>query len=224
MIKVLVIEDEESIRKILRLNLEDKGYEIAESASAADGLAKIATFKPNLVVLDLGLPDRDGFEVLRELREWSRVPVIVLTVEDEEATKVRLLEAGADDYVTKPFGPRELLARLHVALRHRGADADAAPLFTSGNLRVDIASRSVLKDGRPVHLTLTEMNLLKALVRGGGQVVHQDQILREVWGATGPDNPHYLRIYIGQLRKRLEDQPNSPAHILTEPGVGYRIV
>lgn len=222
--RVLVIEDEDSIRRVLRLNLEGKGYEVEEARSAGEGLSKIGSFKPSLVLLDLGLPDKNGFEVLKELREWSKVPVIVLTVNDDEATKVSLLEAGADDYITKPFGPLELLARIHVALRHRGSDADRMPVFESGDLRVDIASRMVLRKGLPVHLTVTEMNLLKVLVRGGGQLVHQDQILKEVWGPNALDNPHYLRIYVGQLRKKLEANPSSPQHLITEPGVGYRLI
>ncbi len=224
MTKVLIVDDEESIRRVLKMNLEAKNYEVAEAASASDGLVKLAAFKPNIVILDLGLPDKNGFEVLREIREWSKVPIIILTVDDDENTKVRLLEAGADDYVTKPFGPLELLARIHVALRHRGADSDSTPVFESSNLRIDIRSRSVLKSGEAVHLTVTEMNLLKRLVRGGGQVVHQDQLLKEIWGPNALDNPHYLRIYIGQLRKKLEANPSAPEHILTEPGVGYRIV
>lgn len=224
MSKVLIIEDEESIRRVLKMNLVAKGYDVAESSSAVDGLAQIGSFKPNIVILDLGLPDKNGFEVLKEIRDWSQVPIIILTVDDDEGTKVKLLEAGADDYITKPFGPLELLARIHVALRHRGAESDSTPAFESGNLRVDIPSRSVLKDGEAVHLTLTEMNLLKVLIRGGGQVVHQDQILKEIWGPNAVDNPHYLRIYVGQLRKKLEANPSTPEHILTEPGVGYRII
>lgn len=224
MSKVLIMEDEESIRRVLRLNLEGKGHEVAESATASQGLALIGTFKPNLVILDLGLPDKNGFDVLREIREWSQVPILILTVNDDEGSKVRLLEAGADDYITKPFGPLELLARIHVALRHRGGEADSAPVFESGRIRVDIPARSVIRNGRPVHLTLTEMNLLKVLIRAGGHVVQQDQILTEVWGPNAIDNPHYLRIYISLLRKKLEDNPSTPEHILTEPGVGYRLI
>jgi two-component system KDP operon response regulator KdpE len=224
MSRVLIIEDEESIRRVLRLNLETRNYEVAESSTAAEGLKKIGEFKPSLVILDLGLPDRNGLEVLEEIREWSNVPILVLTVSDDEKTKVALLEAGADDYITKPFGPLELLARIHVALRHRGAEVDSTPVFDSGNIRIDIPSKTVRKDGQAVHLTATELNLLKALVRGGGQVVHQDQLLQEVWGPNALDNPHYLRIYVGQLRKKLESDPSKPQHILTEPGVGYRLV
>ncbi|MBX3022137.1 MAG: response regulator [Bdellovibrionales bacterium] len=224
MSRVLVIEDEESIRRVLRLNLEGRNYQVSEAPNAAEGLRQLGEFKPSIVILDLGLPDKNGLEVLKEIREWSTVPIIVLTVNDNEKTKVELLEAGADDYITKPFGPLELLARIHVALRHRGVEVDSTPVFESGNLKVDIPSRTVLKDGQPVHLTATEMNLLKALIRGGGQVVHQDHVLKEVWGPGALDNPHYLRIYIGLLRKKLEANPTTPRHILTEPGVGYRLV
>lgn len=222
--RILIIEDEESIRRVLRLNLEGRSFEVAEAATAAEGLKKIGVFKPGIVILDLGLPDRNGLDVLKEIREWSNVPIIILTVSDDEKTKVALLESGADDYITKPFGPLELMARIHVALRHRGAEVDSTPVFESGNVKIDIPSKSVVKEGQAVHLTATEMNLLKALIRGGGQVVHQDQLLQEVWGANALDNPHYLRIYIGQLRKKLEMNPSTPQHILTEPGVGYRIV
>lgn len=224
MSRVLLVEDEESIRRVLRLNIEGKGYEVIEARTAAEGIQKVIDFKPNVVILDLGLPDRSGGEVLKAIREWSTVPIIVLTVNDDEKTKVDLLEAGADDYITKPFGPMELLARIHVALRHRGGETEGAPIFESGHLKVNLQLRTVWREGKPIHLTVTELNVLRMLIRGGGQIVHQDQLLREVWGQNAIENPHYLRIYIAMLRKKLEVDPAVPQHIITEPGVGYRLV
>lgn len=222
--KILVVDDEVSIRNILKMNLEPRGYEVLEASTGAEGLRKIRDQRPQLMILDLGLPDMAGVQVLREVRMISNLPVLVLTVNDEERTKVQLLESGADDYIMKPFSPLELLARIHVALRHHSGEREMSPVFESAGLSVDLMSRRVLCDGKPVHLTVTELNVLKSLIRGGGQVVRQDQILREVWGPNALENPHYLRIYIGQLRKKLERDPSAPVHILTEPAVGYRLV
>ncbi len=222
--KILVIDDEESIRRTLQINLASKGFAVAESATAAEGMEKLKVFHPDLIILDLGLPDRNGIGVLEDVRSWSKVPIVILTVSDDEETKIKLLEAGADDYITKPFSMAELFARINVALRHREKDAEASPVFISDELYVDLNNREITVGKNKIHLTSTEFNLLKALIKGRGQVVGQEQLLNEIWGKTGAENPHYLRIYIGQLRKKLECEPSAPKHIITEPGVGYRIV
>lgn len=222
--KVLIVDDEESIRRTLSINLTSKGYIVEQAINAAECMDKLQSFHPQLIILDLGLPDRNGLGVLEEVRGWSKVPVIILTVSDDEATKVKLLEAGADDYITKPFGIPEFMARVVVALRHGQKDAEASPVFVSGDLRVDLNSRQIQRESASVHLTSTEFNLLRLLIKGRGQVVGQDLLLNEIWGKLGVDNPHYLRIYIGQLRKKLERDASAPKHILTEPGVGYRII
>lgn len=222
--KILVIDDEDSIRNILRMNLVPKGFVLEDAATAAEGIQKVAACKPNLIILDLGLPDKNGLEVLKEIRSWSKVPIIILTVSDDEVTKVNLLEAGADDYITKPFSIPELTARIQVALRHQQQEIETTPLFEFGEITVDLNKREVFVNGKRVHLTLTEFNLLRVLVKGRGQVVPQEQILTEVWDRNALNNPHYLRIYIAQLRKKLEISPSAPKHILTEPGVGYRLI
>lgn len=228
MTKILVVDDEKSIRRVLRLNLESKGFEVIESALGADALRMIRSAspdqRPNLVVLDLGLPDINGSEVLREIRKWSKIPIVVLTASDEESLKVALLEDGADDYITKPFSPLELLARINVALRHHKGDVSDAPVFESAELRVDLPNKSIQLNGQPIHLTTTEFSLLTVLIKNAGQVVGQEALLREVWGPGAIENAHYLRIYVGSLRKKLELNPSTPRHILTEPGVGYRII
>jgi two-component system KDP operon response regulator KdpE len=222
--KILIVDDEESIRRMLSINLISKGFRVEEAQNAAECMEKLKTFHPQLIILDLGLPDKNGLGVLEEVRGWSKVPIIILTVSDDEETKVKLLEAGADDYITKPFSIPELTARVNVALRHGLRTAEASPLFASDDLYVDLNQRLIKVKDKKVHLTSTEFNLLKTLIKGRGQVVGQDQLLTEIWGKTALENPHYLRIYIGQLRKKLESNPSSPIHILTEPGVGYRIV
>lgn len=206
------------------MNLEPKGFEVEEAASAKAGIEKVREFKPNLIILDLGLPDQNGLAVLEEVRRWSKVPIIILTVSDDEATKVTLLEAGADDYITKPFSIPELTARIYVALRHQQFEVEATPLFEYGDIKIEFNKREIFVGSRQVHLTLTEFNLLRVLAKGRGQVVPQEQILIEVWGKLASKKPHYLRIYIAQLRKKLEQDPSAPKHILTEPGIGYRIV
>lgn len=221
--RVLVIDDESAIRKLLRLNLEGAGFRVDEADSGRAGLDKTASFHPHLIILDLGLPDVSGFEVLNDLREWTSIPILILTVTDEEATKVRLLDAGADDYLTKPFGVPELMARVRAGLRRRGA-VEATPLFQSGAVEVDVNRRTVKVAGREVKCTATEFALLKVLIREQGRVVPQRQLLTEVWGPAAVDESHYLRIYVAQLRKKLEPDPSNPRHIVTEPGVGYRIV
>lgn len=220
--KILIIDDEAAVRNVVKLALT-AGHILSEAANGAEGLEKASSFHPNVVILDLGLPDMNGLEVLKKLRSWTTIPIIILTVTDDEKTKVALLDAGADDYLTKPFGPEELQARIRVALRHTGL-IEATPVFQSGNLSVDLNQKSVLVSGVPVKLTNTEYEVLARLVRDHGKVVPQIQLLRQIWGTAEKDQSHYLRIYINQLRKKIELNPSEPIHILTEPGVGYRLV
>lgn len=221
--RVLVIDDEAAIRKMLHLSLVNQGFELAEADSGRGGLDKAAEFHPHIVILDLGLPDISGLEVLKSLRKWTAIPVIILTVTDDESTKVLLLDAGADDYLTKPFGTPELLARIRVSLRHHNS-LEATPIFKSGDLEVDLNKRQVKVGLEIVKLTATEYDLLSALIRNPGKVVPQAQLLEGVWGKNAADQTHYLRIYVAQLRKKIEVDTSHPAHILTEPGIGYRIV
>ncbi len=222
-LRVLIIEDEAEIRNILRINLTSHGYIVTEAENGKMGLSQAAANHPHLIILDLGLPDLSGLEVLKELRKWTFVPVIILTVQDDEEKKVQLLDAGADDYLTKPFGTKELLARVRVSLRIHGL-IEATPIFKSGNLEIDLNKHLVLKDNVEVKLTKTEFEVLAKLVRENGKVVPQNQLLTEIWGQVGLEQSHYIRIYINQLRKKIEDDPSNPKHILTEPGVGYRIL
>jgi two-component system, OmpR family, KDP operon response regulator KdpE len=222
---VLLIEDEPQVRRFLRATLPPHGYRLLEAASGEQGLQEAAARRPDLVLLDLGLPDIDGGRVIRDLREWSEVPIVVLSVRGREQDKVQALEAGADDYLTKPFGMDELLARMKVALRH-SANRDrgtADPVFAVGQLRVDLSARRVSVRGRDVHLTRTEYQLLTLLVRHAGKVVTHRQLLNEVWGAGAADNTGTLRVYMGHLRHKLEEQPSFPRYLLTETGVGYRL-
>jgi two-component system KDP operon response regulator KdpE len=221
--RILIVDDEKAIRETLKLGLKAENYLIEEAINGLEGLEKIRTFHPNLVILDLGLPDRSGLEILRELRVWTKIPVIILTVSDDEPTKVKLLDAGADDYLTKPFGLSELLARIRVAIRHFGK-IEATPIFQSGDLKIDLNQRTVEVDGTEVKFTKTEFELLQRLVRESGKIVPQTKLLKEIWGCLFQDESHYLRIYIKQLRKKIEKNPAEPVHILTEPGVGYRLV
>ena len=200
--RILIIDDEESIRALLRTNLESHGFEIVCAETGQSGLQLAADFHPHLIILDLGLPDIDGFQVLKRLREWTKIPILVLTVNDNEETKVELLDAGADDYLTKPFGLPELLARIRVGLRHHGA-IEATPIFISEDLRVDLNLREVtLKDAK-VKLTSTEYELLSLLIRSAGRVVSQSHLLISIWGPNAVSQSHYLRIYVAQLRKKL---------------------
>lgn len=221
--RILIIDDEAAIRNVLRLNLEAEAYVISEATNATEGLRLAAEFHPHLIILDLGLPDQHGFDVLKTLRSWTTIPIIILTVNDDEAAKVRLLDAGADDYLTKPFGQQELRARVRVALRHNG-QVEATPIFESADLRIDLNQRLVEVSGKIVKLTNTEYEVLSRLVRDHGKVIPQKELLKQVWGALAEDQGHYLRIYINQLRKKIEANPAEPLHILTEPGVGYRLV
>ena len=220
--RILIVDDEPAIRNILRLSLMNQGFEIAEAENGQNALDQAAQFHPHLVILDLGLQDMNGLEVLKSLRQWTTVPVIVLTVSDEESTKVALLDAGADDYLTKPFGTPELLARVRVSLRNHGA-VEATPIFKSGDLEIDLSKREVKIKTELIKLTATEFNLLSILVRNQGKVVPQTQLLKGVWGEHASDQTHYLRIYVAQLRKKIEIDTAHPQHILTEPGIGYRI-
>ena len=217
----LVIDDEVQIRRLLRVCLESNGYQIAEAATGEEGIRRAAERPPDLVILDLGLPDMDGVAVLKRLREWSRVPVIVLTVRDREEDKIAALDSGADDYITKPFGTGELLARLRVAQRH-AAPAPSESVFRSGKLEVDLAGRTVRLDDKEVRLTATEYSLLRLFVQHAGKVLTHRQILREVWGPNYEEQTHYLRVYLKHLREKLERDPAHPELFLTEPGVGYR--
>ena len=223
---VLIVDDELPIRRFLRVSLAGEGYRVVEAATAGEALDQIAAQRPDVVVLDLGLPDRDGVEVIREVREWSPVPIVVLSVRDREHDKVAALETGADDYLTKPFGVGELMARLRVALRHAslaGGTADE-PVFTTGELRVDLARRQVFVAGREVRLTPIEYKLLALLVKNAGKVLTHRQLLRQVWGPEYGDENHYVRVYVAQLRRKLEADPARPRYLRTESGVGYRLV
>ena len=221
---LLVVDDDLPILRFLRAGLRTDGYRVLEARTGTDALAQAATRAPDLVVLDLGLPDIDGFEVVRRLREWSHVPVLVLSARGQEQDKIRALDAGADDYITKPFAMGELLARIRVALRHRArvAEGDAPAVFELDDLVVDLARRTVTVAGVDVRLTPLEFRLLALLVRHAGRVLTHEQVLREVWGPGYASQHHYVRVYVAQLRKKLEHDPDRPRWIMTEPGVGYR--
>ena len=222
---ILIIEDEVPIRRFLRAALSASNYRWVEAGTAQEGLAQAALRQPDLVILDLGLPDLDGLEVIRQLRGWSAVPIVVLSARQQEGDKVLALDAGADDYLTKPFGVAELLARIRVGLRHAGrpAAASESPVFEVGGLRVDLALRQVVVEGQEVHLTPIEYRLLATLVHHAGKVLTHRQLLREVWGPGYADESHYLRVYVAQLRRKLEADPARPRYLINEPGVGYRL-
>ncbi len=224
---VIVIEDEPQIRRFVRAALEGEGWLVHEAGTVQAGLAAVATRKPDLVVLDLGLPDGDGLDLLRDARSWSPATIIVLSARADEADKIAALDAGADDYLTKPFGTGELLARVRANLRRlRQAEgqADAQPRFAFGEVEIDRAARTVLRAGQPVHLTPIEYRMLTVLAANAGRVMTQRQLLTEVWGPGHVDRSHYLRIHMGHLRRKLEADPAQPRHLLTETGVGYRLV
>ncbi|CAN5411154.1 two-component system response regulator KdpE [soil metagenome] len=223
---ILVIEDEPQIRRFLRAALSGQGYQLQEATTGKDGLLQATMRLPDLIILDLGLPDIDGLEVTKRLREWTQIPIIVLSARGREDDKIAALDAGADDYLTKPFGMGELLARLRVALRHAsrvGGETDDAG-FRVGELYVDLARRQVWVSESEVHLTPHEYKLLITLIQHAGKVVTHRQLLREVWGPGYNEESHYLRVYMGQLRHKLEPDPTRPRYLLTEPGVGYRLV
>lgn len=222
--KILVIDDEIAIQKLLRLTLKAHGYQILEALSGQEGLLSIGLHRPDLIILDLGLPDMTGLDVLGQLRDWSHTPVIVLTVHDDEKEKVAALDLGADDYMVKPFGMNELLARIRVALRHASKTNDE-PILELCDIRMDFAQRKVELYGELLKLTPIEYDLLKILMQNAGKVVTHKQLLKQIWGEIDYDNStHYLRVYIGHLRKKIELDSTQPQKIITEPGIGYRFI
>ena len=220
--KVLIIDDEEAIRRFLRLALTSQDYGITEAASGQEGLSKALIDKPDILILDLGLPDIDGVEVVHRLREWTKTPIIILSVRGSESDKIAALDAGADDYLTKPFGVGELLARLRAALRHAG-QASIEPVMAFGELSVDLAQRLVVSGGRPLQLTPNEYELLRVLVTHAGRVLTHRHLLNAVWGPQYGQESHMLQVNINNLRRKIEPVPARPCHIITEPGVGYRL-
>ena len=223
---VLVIEDEVPLRRFLRVMLETQEYRVLEAANAAKGLEMAASERPDLLILDLGLPDTHGVEVIKSVRQWSSMPIIVVSARGKEYEKVAALDEGADDYLTKPFGVGELLARMRVAIRHviRSARPDSDPVFVVGELRVDLSRREVCVDGKDVHLTPNEFRLLSLLIKHAGKVLTHRQLLQEVWGSDLQQQTHYLRVYMNQLRQKLERDPSRPRYLITETGVGYRLM
>ncbi|HXV98473.1 MAG TPA: response regulator [Anaerolineae bacterium] len=221
-VRVLVVDDERAIRRFLQVSLTAHGHTVFEAAGGQEALEAVVAHRPDAIILDLGLPDIEGIEVTHRLREWTQIPIIILSVRDHETDKIAALDAGADDYLTKPFSVGELLARLRVALRHVASKGDT-PIFTSGALSVDLVRRVVTVDKIEVQLTPTEYDLLKFMVMHAGKVITHSQILRQVWGPGNEDQSHLLRVNISNLRRKLEPDPTRPTYILTEPGVGYRL-
>jgi two-component system KDP operon response regulator KdpE len=220
--RILVVDDERAIRRFLRTSLKANGYTVFEAATGSETLAAVINDRPDVIILDLGLPDMAGIEVTTRLREWSQIPILILSVRGQEGDKIAALDAGADDYLTKPFGVGELMARIRVILR-RAAGVEAEPVFTTNGLVVDLSRRLVTVSGQEVQLTPTEFDLLKALVTHAGRVLTHQQLLRQVWGMGYEDEVHMLRVNISNLRHKLEVNPARPHHIITEPGVGYRL-
>ena len=223
--RILVIDDEEQIRRFVRISLKSQGYQVIEAETAGKGIELAATDTPDLIVLDLGLPDADGRSVLNELRQWSTVPVMILSVRASESEKVAVLDAGANDYVTKPFGIQEFLARVRNLLRlPRATEKPDAGIYDDGHLHVDLAKRLVSVTRKPVHFTRKEFSILKMLVSNPDQVITQTQLLREIWGPTHADDTHYLRNFVRRIRQKLQDDSDEPRYLQTEPGVGYRFI
>ncbi|HMK57202.1 MAG TPA: response regulator [Dissulfurispiraceae bacterium] len=221
---ILLIEDEPQMRRFLRVTLQSEGYDLIETPSGGEGLSQAATRNPDVILLDLGLPDLDGLEVLARLREWSQTPIIILSARERERDKISALDSGADDYLTKPFSAGELLARIRVACRHKSMrDSQAEPVFVLDALKVDLAARRVFLKDVEVHLTPIEYKLLAYLVRNAGKVLTHKQLLKEVWGPAYADQAHYVRVYMGMLRHKLEEDPSRPSYFINEPGVGYRM-
>jgi len=221
--KVLVIEDEKQIRRFVRAALEEEGCQVSEAESMAQGLIEAGSRKPDLLILDLGLPDGNGIDLIRDLRGWSDVPVLILSARAQETDKIEALDAGADDYLTKPFSVGELRARLRALLRRRSRSGESAsPVIEFGSIVVDLSRRTVSRAGEAVHLTPLEYRLLSALLAQPGKVLTQRNLLREIWGPSYIESSHYLRVYVGHLRQKLEDDPTQPKFFLTETGVGYR--
>jgi len=220
---ILIIDDEAQIRRMLRLSLEAHGYHVKEATTSQEGLQQVAMSRPDMIILDLNLPDRDGLNTLKDIREWSKTPVIVLSVKNSEKDKIDLLDAGADDYLTKPFSMGELLARIRAALRHSIPDGNDG-VFVTGDLKIDFARRIVMKKNEEIKLTPTEYSFLKLLVQNADKVLTHNQIIDELWGSNSQPDTSYLRVYALQLRKKIEDDPAKPEYLITEPGVGYRLV
>jgi two-component system, OmpR family, KDP operon response regulator KdpE len=223
--KILLIEDEQEIRRFLRVSLGGQGYRLVEAATGRDGVMQAASQQPDLMILDLGLPDIDGMEVIRQVREWSQMPIVILSARGQEHQKVDALEAGADDYLTKPFSVGELVARIRVALRHVAQDTGESgePVFVCDQLRVDLACRRVFVGDSEIHLTPIEYRLLTTMIKHAGKVITHKQLLKEVWGPDSTYETHYLRVYMAQLRRKIEADAARPRFLLTEPGVGYRL-
>lgn len=219
---ILIIEDESPIRRLLSASFSDADYRINEAADGNEGLQLAAEYPPDLVVLDLGLPGMDGIEVIKQLRQWLKVPIIVLSARDQESQKILALDSGADDYVTKPFGMGELLARIRASLRHASTTDSATSLIEFGNVRIDLAARVVTRHDKIVHLTPLEYKLLVTMAQHPGKVLTHRYLLREVWGPNDSAETHYVRVFVGNLRRKLEEDSARPQHLLTEPGVGYR--
>ncbi|MEI6577483.1 MAG: response regulator transcription factor [Bacteroidota bacterium] len=219
---VLIIDDEPQIRRLLILTLEANSYRVKEAATGKEGLVAVSMHHPDVVLLDLGLPDMDGLQVLKQLREWSKVPLIILSVRDAEETMIEALDSGADDYVSKPFNTGELLARIRVSMRH-SLKLDELPVFSSGGLEVDLINRTVRLEGQEVKLTVMEYSLLALFLKYSGRVLTHTFIIREIWGNPYADNSQILRVHIAQLRKKIEKNPSIPELLITEPGVGYRL-
>ena len=221
--RVLIVEDEKQIRRFVRVAIEEEGAQVSEAETLADGLLQAGTAKPDLLVLDLGLPDGNGIDLIRDLRGWSDMPILILSARTQENDKIEALDAGADDYLTKPFSVGELRARVRALLRRRSRSSDAAsPIVEFGNVVVDLSRRAVTRAGGSVHLTPLEYRLLAALIAHPGKVLTQRSLLRDIWGPSYVESSHYLRVYVGHLRQKLEDDPTQPKHLLTETGVGYR--
>ena len=221
--RILIIDDETQIRRFLRVALTSHGYVVKDVGTGKEGLDEIAMFAPDLVILDLGLPDIDGLEVVRQLREWSKVPVIILSVKEQETDKISALDFGADDYVTKPFAMGELLARIRAAMRHIAGDKEQ-PVMQFEDLRIDLVHRRITVDDHEIKLTQTEYEIVRNLAINAGKVLTHRSLLRTVWGPSYEKEVQYLRVYIGQIRRKLEHDPSRPRHIMTEPGVGYRLL
>ena len=221
--RILVIDDESQIRKLLKVSLKSQGFYIEESHDGRDGINKVAIIKPDLVILDLGLPDMDGKEVIREIREWSNVPIVIQTARDQEQEKIEALDNGADDYITKPFGIGELLARIRVCLRRKTEDENEH-IFNFGGLIIDLVNRRITVDNMEIKLTPTEYEIIKVLAQNAGKVITHKQLLKKVWGNAYDNDNNYIRVYIGQIRRKIEPNPAQPCYIITESGVGYRLI
>ena len=221
--RVLIVDDEHAIRRFLRTSLDAHGYAVTEAATGEDAILQAVNVQPDLIILDLGLPDTNGIEITQRLREWSQTPILILSVHDQDEDKIAALDAGADDYLTKPFSVGELMARLRVALRH-AYQPEADPIFETKGLRVDLAARRVTRDGEDIQLTPTEYDLLRALVQHAGRVLTHQQLLKAARGAGYQTETHLLRAHMSNLRRKLEKDPTDPEYIATEPGVGYRLV